>query len=634
MQKKETDVLIVLVLVVLISGVILANQLGITLESITGLAVLSADDRIEVRVTSEANWSDSSAIATDASNNVYIVWADNRTISPEIYFVRLNRTGSNLTPITRLTTTTANWQNISNHPQLALDSSNDIHIVWEDLRNGEWQIFYKKINQNGNQVIGDTQIDTTSINESLHPDIAVDNSNNIHIVWEDWGYVNITNNDTNSEIVYKKLSNSGSELVAEKRITFNNHSSLIPRIAADSSNNIHLVWFDGRTGSGDIYYKKLDSSGDNLTGDIAVEDILEGTSSYPDIDIDSSNNLHVVWTDNRTGSWKIYYTKLDNNGTTLIDDMSISTGTGAEFPRIAVNGSGYVNIVWNDDKSATNTDEAVFYAALLDGTVTVNPIQLTDQSFSYFPDIALKNDSYPAISFVDNRDGNFEIYYMSSEDDGDGDNYTTWPGPNQDCNDNNALINPGATEVCDGVDNDCDGQVDEGCPTGGAAPSTRRTGGCFSVWNCTDWSVCSPEGIQARECVDTGTCRKSDRTEVRTCTYVQTCRDGIINQDETDIDCGGIICPKCEDGMMCNTDEDCLNKCNSVIGRCYSPEAMPSAEEEPSQNVLLVVLLTIIFASGLIILAYKIIMSYYGQALAKGHGKSSRKSHRKGGKKR
>ena len=46
-----------------------------------------------------------------------------------------------------------------------------------------------------------------------------------------------------------------------------------------------------------------------------------------------------------------------------------------------------------------------------------------------------------------------------SPPDADGDGFSTVDG---DCNDDDASVYPGASESCDGVDNNCDGSVDEG----------------------------------------------------------------------------------------------------------------------------------------------------------------------------
>src|SRR6185295_6656129 len=42
-------------------------------------------------------------------------------------------------------------------------------------------------------------------------------------------------------------------------------------------------------------------------------------------------------------------------------------------------------------------------------------------------------------------------------------------GGTADCNDNLSDVHAGATERCNGLDDDCDGVIDEGAPAGGAA---------------------------------------------------------------------------------------------------------------------------------------------------------------------
>ncbi|MFM9986821.1 MAG: MopE-related protein [Flavobacteriales bacterium] len=84
--------------------------------------------------------------------------------------------------------------------------------------------------------------------------------------------------------------------------------------------------------------------------------------------------------------------------------------------------------------------------------------------------------NYNAAATCDNGTCTFAItYYLNA----DGDNYyantqsactspgTGWTstlpsGGSGDCNDNNSAIHPGVTEVCNGIDDDCDSSIDEG----------------------------------------------------------------------------------------------------------------------------------------------------------------------------
>jgi hypothetical protein len=68
------------------------------------------------------------------------------------------------------------------------------------------------------------------------------------------------------------------------------------------------------------------------------------------------------------------------------------------------------------------------------------------------------------------------------------------------------------------------------------------------------------------------TCAPGSRCVNGTCVADPTCSDGVQNGQETDVDCGGPNCPKCADGKKCASGSDCVSGVCSA-GVCAQPPA-------------------------------------------------------------
>jgi hypothetical protein len=122
-------------------------------------------------------------------------------------------------------------------------------LIFEDDRNGGSNgadVYYKRSTDLGLTWGQDTRL-TTDPNRSEYASVAV-SGQNVHVLWDD-------NRDGNYEIYYKHSTNSGLNWDADLRLTNASGNSILPSMAL-SGTIAHCIWMDYRDGNSEIYYKR------------------------------------------------------------------------------------------------------------------------------------------------------------------------------------------------------------------------------------------------------------------------------------------------------------------------------------------------------------------------------------------
>jgi hypothetical protein len=189
------------------------------------------------------------------------------------------------------------------------------------------------------------------------------------------------------------------------------------QIVSDGAGGAIVVWQDEREGTFvyDIFAQRLDSDG-NILWDAGGVNISQLGSSQerPVLVPDGAGGAIIAFQSDRTGHWDILAQRIRPNGTLAWPSggLFVCGESGSQtLPKIVSDDTGGAIITWADNRLG-NYD---IYAARIDSTGslpwTANGVAVcTEGSDQTVPEITRDGSSGAIISWIDQRDGNRDIF--------------------------------------------------------------------------------------------------------------------------------------------------------------------------------------------------------------------------------
>jgi len=260
----------------------------------------------------------------------------------------------------------------SRYPEIAIDSKNNVHIVWEEWTGG-YDIHYRMWNYQTKSWSATENIAPLS-GVAERPSIAIDKNDNVHVVWnDDNNYYGTTGTDW--DIVYRmKAADSDTWTDIEVVSTESTDHSVYPSIDVDGSGNLHVVWYDGTDYLGcgtdaDVFYKKWHSASSSWGTAEVVSTESTDHSSIAEVCVTDDEHVFVAWSDDTDYDScgvdrDIFFKRRSPSGIWSSTEVISWLATAqSEYVDIDCEDNGRIHIVWNDytDMKDSGSDIDVFY---------------------------------------------------------------------------------------------------------------------------------------------------------------------------------------------------------------------------------------------------------------------------------
>jgi hypothetical protein len=246
-----------------------------------------------------------------AANRLHLVWMDYRTGSWDTYYRGSPDRGATWDPEIRLAQSTGLFG--AERPQVAA-RGDSVHVtIWNDepknppCKPGNTTFptcpdtFHMRSTNGGKNWSSLTNVANGGVYFSGRNDIAVSGASNVVINYN----VDVPG-ETGSKLFAVASTDDGATWGTPIRLTTSanasDHGSII-----GYGNTVHLAWHDDRDPTNrEIYYRRTPDGGASWDAEEQVSSGAAGDSSTP-LDAVTPGYVHVIWIDNRGGSYQVYY---------------------------------------------------------------------------------------------------------------------------------------------------------------------------------------------------------------------------------------------------------------------------------------------------------------------------------------